>query len=343
MKIVDLFCGCGGMSLGFGLAGHEINAGFDNWEKALDVYRANFNHPVFEADLKDVEGSVESIAPFAPDMIIGGPPCQDFSSAGKRDEDNGRGDLTVCFARIVSLIQPEWFVMENVARIAKTRKLAETKRILEEAGYGMTQYVLDASLCGVPQARKRLFLVGKKGEKDNFLLPFIEKNLATKPMTIAEYLGNEIDFEFYYRHPRSYVRRGIFSVHEPSPTIRGVNRPMPKGYPLHPGDPVESLEGIRALTTEERARIQTFPDTFKFLGNKTDKEQMIGNAVPVNLARFVGETINEHIRFNENRLRKEVKSTYDPYWTNHPAQLSIFETQAEYTQKQRKNDRSSNG
>ena len=96
------------MSLGFGLAGHEIKAGFDNWDKALDVYCANFNHPVFEADLNDVEGSVESIAPFAPDMIIGGPPCQDFSSAGKRDEDNGRGDLTVCFARIVSLIQPEW-------------------------------------------------------------------------------------------------------------------------------------------------------------------------------------------------------------------------------------------
>lgn len=153
------------MSLGFGLAGHEIKAGFDNWDKALDVYCANFNHPVFEADLNDVEGSVESIAPFAPDMIIGGPPCQDFSSAGKRDEDNGRGDLTVCFARIVSLIQPEWFVMENVARIVKTRKLVETRRILDEAGYGMTQYVLDASLCGVPQARKRFFLVGKKGRK----------------------------------------------------------------------------------------------------------------------------------------------------------------------------------
>lgn len=345
------------MSLGFGLAGHEIKAGFDNWDKALDVYCANFNHPVFEADLNDVEGSVESIAPFAPDMIIGGPPCQDFSSAGKRDEDNGRGDLTVCFARIVSLIQPEWFVMENVARIVKTRKLVETRRILDEAGYGMTQYVLDASLCGVPQARKRFFLVGKKGEKDNFLLPFIEKNLATKPMTIAEYLGNEIDFEFYYRHPRSYVRRGIFSVHEPSPTIRGVNRPMPKGYPLHPGDPVESLEGIRALTAEERARIQTFPGTFKFSGNKTDKEQMIGNAVPVNLARFVGETINEYVRFNEDKQREEPINTYDPYRANHPTQLSIFEPQAEYIPKQdknrstsslpapkrRKNARSSNG
>lgn len=153
------------MSLGFGLAGHEVKAGFDNWDKALEVYRANFSHPVFEADLKDVEKSVENIEAFAPDMIIGGPPCQDFSSAGKRDEDNGRGDLTVCFARIVSLIQPEWFVMENVARITKTKKLEEAKQVFNEAGYGMTQCVLNASLCGVPQARKRFFLIGKKEQK----------------------------------------------------------------------------------------------------------------------------------------------------------------------------------
>lgn len=295
MNTVDLFCGCGGMTLGFELAGHRILAGMDNWDKALATYRTNFKHPALKMDLKDVSRSAKVIAAYRPDMIIGGPPCQDFSSAGKRDEDNGRGDLTVCYADIVALIQPEWFVMENVARIVKTNKLAEAKRIFREAGYGMTQCVLDASLCGVPQLRKRFFLIGRKNEKDDFLLPAIRKNLAGKQMTLADYFGDSLGFEFYYRHPRSYARRGIFSIHEPSPTIRGVNRPIPKGYPIHPNDPVKSLENIRPLTTEERWQIQTFPEDFEFLGSKTEKEQMIGNAVPVNLAGFVGNAINEHL------------------------------------------------
>ena len=293
MRTIDLFCGCGGMSLGFGLSGHDILFGMDNWDKAIAVYRKNFRHPVFRQNLADIDASVEAIIPYNPEMIIGGPPCQDFSSAGKRDEDNGRGSLTVCYAEIVARVRPEWFVMENVARIVKTNKLVQAKRILEGAGYGMTQCILDASLCGVPQVRKRFFLIGRLGETDNFLLPFVEKNLSEKPLTVSEYMGDEIDIQYYYRHPRSYARRGVFSVDEPSPTIRGVNRPMPKGYLPHSGDPIKSLDGIRSLTTIERSRIQTFPRDFHFIGNKSDQEQMIGNAVPVNLARYVGNAIND--------------------------------------------------
>jgi DNA (cytosine-5)-methyltransferase 1 len=328
MVTVDLFCGCGGMSKGFELAGHKVVAGLDNWDKALDVYRANFTHPVIKADLGDVDGSAGIIEGYKPDMVIGGPPCQDFSSAGKRNEDNGRGDLTVCYAKIISKVRPEWFVMENVARIVKTNKLVEAKEIFKNAGYGVTQYVLDASLCGVPQARKRFFLIGKQGEEDGFMLPFIERNLSDKPMTIAEYFGDKLDFEYYYRHPRSYVRRGIFSVREPSPTIRGVNRPMPQGYKLHPGDPVKSLDGIRPLTTEERSRIQTFPEGFVFLGSKTDQEQMIGNAVPVNLAKFVGTAINEYIRYKkemENAVDGKGLKSYNDYWSARPFQPVLLD------------------
>lgn len=326
MRIVDLFCGCGGMSLGFSMAGNDIVAAFDNWDKALEVYNVNFSHPSFKVDLKDVGKAVDAIAPFGADMIIGGPPCQDFSSAGKRNEDNGRGDLTVCYAKIVSEVSPEWFVMENVSRIVKTQKLADAINIFSMAGYGMTQCVLDASYCGVPQARKRFFLIGKKNEKHNFLLPFIEKNLSDKPLTIREYMKDEVDFDFYYRHPRSYVRRGIFSVDEPSPTIRGVNRPMPKGYSLHKNDPVESLDGIRPLTTEQRSRIQTFPKSFVFVGNKTEREQMIGNAVPVNLAYFVGKAVGEYNSMIANGMHN---MKYDDYFTKHPIQLSVFEPDIE--------------
>ena len=295
MKVVDLFCGCGGLSLGFQNAGFEIVAAFDKWEAALSVYRLNFNHSAVSIDLSDVKHCVDVISQLQPDMIIGGPPCQDFSSAGKRDEDGGRGDLTINYAQIICLVRPKWFVMENVARITKTQKLIDAKALFKKAGYGLTQQVLDASLCGVPQKRKRFFLIGKLREMDGFLMPFINKSLSTKPMTMRDYFGDSLGIEFYYRHPRSYVRRGIFSVDEPSPTVRGVNRPMPSGYHIHANDPVKSKEGIRSLTTLERSYIQTFPRSFKWIGNKTDLEQMIGNAVPVNLAQFVANTINKYL------------------------------------------------
>ena len=295
MNCVDLFCGCGGLSLGFINAGHQVLAAFDNWDDAINVYRRNFTHPIVQLDLSDVPHSVETIAPYAPEMIIGGPPCQDFSSAGKRNEDNGRGGLTVDYASIVAAIRPEWFVMENVARIVKTQKLVEAKRILREAGYGMTQMVLDASRCGVPQKRKRFILIGRLGERDGFMDNYLERNLADHDMTVAEALGDRIDVEYYYRHPRSYARRGIYSIHEPSATIRGVNRPMPAGYHLHSNDPVQSTDGIRALTTLERSLIQTFPEEFMFLGSRTAQEQMIGNAVPVGLGEYVGNCIQEYV------------------------------------------------
>ena len=142
MKVVDLFCGCGGLSLGFIKAGMDVVAAFDNWQDALMVYRNNFSHPAILADLMDVEASVKAIRPYAPDMIIGGPPCQDFSSAGKRDEDNGRGDLTVCYAEIISKIRPQWIVMENVERILKTNKLQDALAIFRKSGYGLTYTIL---------------------------------------------------------------------------------------------------------------------------------------------------------------------------------------------------------
>lgn len=270
MKVVDLFCGCGGLSLGFEKAGMDVVAGFDNWQDALDVYRRNFTHPAIRTDLSNVEESVEKICQFLPDMIIGGPPCQDFSSAGKRNEDNGRGDLTVCYARIISEIKPQWFVMENVERIMKTQKLQDALSVFRAAGYGLTYMVLNAALCGVPQKRKRFVMVGKMGAEDDFLKESLLANMSDHEMTVAEYFGDKLDIKYYYRHPRSYARRGIFSTDEPSATIRGVNRPMPQGYSLHPGDPVKSLDGIRSLTSRERSMIQTFPEDFDFNGTKTN-------------------------------------------------------------------------
>ncbi|BAY21938.1 type II DNA modification methyltransferase [Calothrix sp. NIES-2100] len=295
MITVDLFAGCGGLSLGFQNAGFEIVAAFDCWLPAVAVYRKNFSHPIYEQDLSADEVST-FIGSLQPEIIIGGPPCQDFSSAGKRDESLGRADLTVNFAKIISVVKPNWFVMENVARIAKSQALKSVLEIFKKSGYGLSSTVLNASYCGVPQARKRYFLIGELYGKDDALTNYLHKNQSPKPMTVFDYLGNDLGVEYFYRHPRSYKRRAIFSIYEPSPTIRGVNRPIPKTYQKHEGDVCDINEYLRPLTTIERSYIQTFPKTFHFQGNKSELEQMIGNAVPVKLAEYVACCILEYIQ-----------------------------------------------
>lgn len=319
MTTVDLFSGCGGLSLGFQKAGFDVVAALDNWDNALEVYRANFTHPAIKADLTDVDAAVSIVSGYRPDIIIGGPPCQDFSSAGKRDEDNGRGDLTISYARIVAGVRPQWFVMENVARIVKTRKLEQACAIFKSAGYGLTKTVLNASLCGVPQKRLRFFMVGKLGAEDDFMADELRAGLAEKEMTVADYFGDRLKLKCYYRHPRSYARRGIFSVDEPSPTVRGVNRPMPDGYQIRPNDACQSREGVRPLTTAERSEIQTFPPAFRFLGGKTVVEQMVGNAVPVNLARYVGRAVGRMAGVPDADLSRDLSRPLTTIFEPQPA------------------------
>jgi DNA (cytosine-5)-methyltransferase 1 len=294
MKIIDLFAGCGGMSLGFQNAGFEIVAAFDNWQPAIDIYKNNFTHPIIQLDLGDIQ-DFSIFKNYNADAIIGGPPCQDFSSAGKRQE-NDRADLTLNFAEIVATIQPKIFVMENVERICSTKTLAKAIEIFKANGYGLTMQVINASLCGVPQLRKRFFMIGVLGGNDDALTPYLSENLAQKPMTIADYFAKNLDITHYYRHPRSYARRGVFSIHEPSPTIRGVNRPIPPNYQFHEGDTCKNIAEIRPLTTFERGQIQTFPSDFIWVGNsKGNLEQAIGNAVPVKLAEYVANAIADFL------------------------------------------------
>ena len=165
------------------------------------------------------------------------------------------------------------------------------KEILTDAGYGISTRVIDASLCGVPQKRKRFFLIGKLNAKNGFFDDAIVANMSNTPMTVRDYLGDVLHTQFYYMHPRSYNRRAVFSIDEPSATIRGINRPIPKNYKKHPADKTDISDGVRALTTRERGYLQTFPDTFLFPGAKTDVELAIGNAVPPALAKYIANSI----------------------------------------------------
>lgn len=290
LRTVDLFAGCGGMSLGFQQAGFRIIAAFDHWLPAIEVYAQNFAHPAELADLSD-PAIIPKIVDLSPEVIIGGPPCQDFSSAGPLQSGGKRANLTRAYADIVILSRPRYFVFENVPRARFSEVFLDAKRAFKEAGYGLTEVQLDAALCGVPQSRKRLFLIGCLGQVDGFLEKRLISSLSNKPLTMREYLGDEINIDHYFRVPTNYSRRGVFSVDEPCATIRAVDRPVPRGYPGHKDDTAPISGSVRGLTVLERSRIQTFPKDFKFIGNKTNLNTLIGNAVPVNLAKYVATKI----------------------------------------------------
>lgn len=307
MPVVDLFCGCGGLSKGFELAGFNIVASFDSWQPALTCYNANFTHEAHNLDLNNVTNSIQTIQEYHPSIIIGGPPCQEFSNAGPRQE-GPLADLTYKYAQIITAILPQYFVMENVPRARESKAYAKARALYKEHQYGLTEVVLDASRCGAPQNRNRFFCVGALNTDDNFLLESIFKEYTGTPVTVRQYFDAhniELNIDAYYRHPTTYSRRGIFKVDEVAPTIRGVNRPKPPKYKRHKNDavPLEELEGINKLSLRERATIQTFPQNFNLEGlgiSQCDLEQMIGNAVPVTLARFVAERLHAYIQQREN-------------------------------------------
>lgn len=296
MRVADLFAGCGGMSSGFQAANHEIVLAAEIWSQARQVYNANFDHSAIGVDLSDLIDAIPLVERERPDVIVGGPPCQDFSSAGTRREA-GRADLTRNFAEIVNAIRPTWFVMENVPAARHSNAYAFAWNLLKLAGYGLTEQVLDASLYGVPQLRKRLFLIGRQDEQDDFLLSELSIGQSEESMTVRQYLGDELGIEYYYRHPRHWGRRAVYSIDEPSATLRSANRPVPPKYQQHPLDKAP-VRDVKPLTSRQRARLQTFDRKFAFDGCQSDIDLMVANAVPVELARHIGEAI---VRKEESR------------------------------------------
>ena len=296
MRVIDLFCGCGGMSLGFQNVGFNIVAAYDNWQPAIDIYKSNFIHPIYKKDLA-FEDVISEIRELNPDMIIGGPPCQDFSIAGKRNFRGKRANLTLKFGQIVSDVHPQWFVMENVYNIDKSPVFEEVLTIFKSANYGLTKHVWDASHMGVPQMRRRYFVIGKLGEKDDFLMDILLSGLSKERMTVRKFFNNkQFEKDFIYLHPRTYKRRAIFSIDEPLSTIRSVNRPIPSNYVIHHADKTSDLSKVHVLSAKERSLIQTFPESFIFKGTTSAIEQAIGNAVPVRMAEFVARAILNYIK-----------------------------------------------
>ncbi|WP_280141294.1 DNA cytosine methyltransferase [Rhizobium sp. NFR12] len=255
---MELFCGAGGMSLGLKQAGFEIVNAYDAWPVAVENYNRNISSHAKVTDLGDILSVVPELLRLAPDMIAGGPPCQDYSSAGRREEaDNAK--LTLAFAILVATVRPAWFVMENVTNAAKSSTWQEARKILKAAGYGITESKLDASRYGVPQSRRRLFVIGRQGERDGFLASSIAAAAAPQPMSLRDLFGEATPAAIYFP-ATSEARRSIWSPDEPAPTIRERSiRPLPVSYRPHPDDaalvengfvyarPVRAGRGVRSI------------------------------------------------------------------------------------------------
>lgn len=178
LKVIDLFCGCGGLSSGFIQAGYSIELGIDHWSDAIVTFEKNHeNSKGLIADL--FNESPDNISKKTGikdiDIIIGGPPCQGFSIAGKRIIDDERNKLYKSFVNFVEYFKPKAFVMENVPNIITMGEGIVKENIIkdfEKLGYTIVYKILLASEYGVPQNRKRAFFVGtKRTDKFEFPLP----------------------------------------------------------------------------------------------------------------------------------------------------------------------------
>lgn len=321
-KIVDLFCGAGGFSVGFENTGEfESVGGFDVDESAVQTYDENHNGDGKVADLTNYTGEriCDELKVHSDEIVgvVGGPPCQGFSNANRnRNEDDERNQLVFHFARLVDELHPKFFVMENVPGILTIADGSVPEQIVdkfEEYGYSVVYRKLNTAEYGVPQKRERVIFIGVRD--DQTVQPqtlFPEKtHSASDFVTVSEAFdglprleAGETDETIpNHRAPNhqsqtveriskadygeevpydSWSQKTRLHPNEPSPTILAGKRS--NYHRAHPDDD-------RGLTVRERARIQSFPDWFEFKGPVTDQRRQSGNAVPPKLAESIAKQI----------------------------------------------------
>ncbi|AMO20040.1 DNA cytosine methyltransferase [Flavobacterium columnare] len=331
MKIVSFFAGAGGLDLGFQKAGFNVIWANEYDKEIWETYEKN--HPHTKLDRRSIVNIPADDVPDC-DGIIGGPPCQSWSEAGAlKGINDKRGQLFFDFIRILEAKQPKFFLAENVSGMLLGRHSEALKNIQEMfrnagIGYELSFEMLNASDYDVPQDRKRVFFIGiRKDLKFKFIFPksnFKKSTLENvifdlKDTAIPAKQGNKTN-SCDCKYPNHEYMTGDFSTifmsrnrvrswDEQSFTIQAGGRHAP----IHPQAPkmkfIEQNIRIfepgkehlyRRLSVRECARIQTFPDNFIFHYNSISAGyKMIGNAVPVNLAFHLAESIKEQIIKNE--------------------------------------------
>lgn len=362
-KLIDLFCGAGGLSLGFS---EEFNHYFKSiWandfnQYAADTYNKNFGSKCVVGDIVALLKNAEIKIPDA-DVVIGGPPCQGFSLLNKNRSGDKRRTLWQPFMEVVKRSGADIFVMENVPQLLDSKEFQEIEQEALKLGF---QPLAKAKLCaadyGVPQIRYRAFIIGCRFENPNHFFPpmkthYNASTIAEKDLTfnngyvekaapwrtvrdaigdLPKPFGTEIRKEpppldlHFGRSPTSVSLRRYMAIpkegmnrfdlqriapeitpecwkrkktggtdlfgrlwwDKPSVTIRTEFFKPEKGRYLHP-------QQHRPITHREAARIQSFPDTFRFLGTKTEIAKQIGNAVPPLLASQIADCVESLLRF----------------------------------------------
>lgn len=340
-NVIDLFCGCGGLSFGFEKAGFNVLLGIDNDKKALETFELNHkNAKSICGDITNISYK-QDIRPLIGDkridVIIGGPPCQGFSLSGPRNFDDPRNKLYLSFIRLVKEIQPRMFVIENVPGLVGLFGGQVKDSIIEkfsQLGYDTKHKIMCADDYGVPQSRRRVVFVGVKKVND-FEYPkeqeikiSCEMALSDLPPLDKDDLGE--DPAQYYLQPQNkyqelmrvhsaFVHNHIAANH--SEKVRSIISMVPAGgnYKDLPEEfrntrnfhvawtrfpdskPAPTIDTghrhhfhykyNRVPTVRECARIQSFPDDFVFLGNKTQQFRQVGNAVPPLMAQAIAEQV----------------------------------------------------
>jgi DNA (cytosine-5)-methyltransferase 1 len=333
LSSVDVFAGAGGLSLGLSWAGFTPLRAVEFDVAATDTYEANFGAyiardenrkplSIESVDFRDLTGQV--------DLLAGGPPCQGFSQLGKRIEDDPRNKLWWEFMRAVDEIQPRAFLMENVPEILRAEEGAETIRHGEELGYSVIAGLLSADEYGVPQKRRRAFILGIRNQQPVFPVPSRERRsvrwafegIPLEPDGRNWHLGRNPtlkSLERYQTVPEGGNRFDLIRARpditppcwhkkrtgatdvfgrlwweRPALTIRTEFFKPEKGRYLHPS-------AHRPITHREAARLQTFPDNFRFHGSKIEVARQIGNAVPPVLAYRIGLAIADALESQKVR------------------------------------------
>jgi DNA (cytosine-5)-methyltransferase 1 len=324
MRAVELFCGAGGLSAGLQRAGIEVVRAYDAWDAAVENYRANVGPHVEQADLKDLLKIVPEIMQLAPDMICGGPPCQDYSTAGKRVEGRN-AKLTLAFAMTIVCVRPQWFLMENVVQAQNSRAWGEARQLLMKAGYGLTQSKIDCSFYGVPQARRRLFVIGRLGEREGFLQSAVLRAASKEPLSLRKAFECNPFHEDreICRHSDNaaltaighvYTRplhggRAVRPIDGPFATVTRTSAEKPTPRYFNSSHPLDSAPVAHTARISQRqlSRIQGFSRRWRWHGTKRNIMQMIANGVPAPVAKVIGEII---LRRHKGESVPEVPDTF---------------------------------
>lgn len=309
--VLDLFCGCGGMSQGLTEAGFDILAGIDIWDKAISNYQKNFDHQAICEDLTKLSperfNRLYNPDKKTIDLIVGGPPCQGFSIAGRRDTKDPRNSLFMEYIKYIHYFNPKAFIMENVIGIL-SMKTETNENVIDIIlsyldNYNCIVTKLYASDFEVPQNRRRVIIIGIR--KDLNIIPeepkpilTIENRIPVKSILLSK---NEVEPRYYLSEKAiiGIQRKKLKSKQHGNgfgAQFLDQNKPsftIPARYWKDGYDALVKYNDteIRRLTIIELKRIQTFPDEYILEGSKKDIIIQIGNAVACRFAYHLGKYI----------------------------------------------------